>query len=233
MKQKTINSIVHYTLPKHVSKQKILEATLIDPVLIKLTEAIKENKIEKDATELQPYSRVFYELTLTTEGLILRDNRLLIPTSLQTEIIQKAHEGHLGITKTKQLLRSKVWFPNIEIQVETIIKHCIACQAIDVKTHKAPLIMSPVPSAPWNEISIDLKGPIKPNDEHLMVVIDDYSRFPLVETMTSITAAAIIKRLDTIFLVFLEFPIMFELTMVQHFEAKNSQILRNTWDLYT
>ena len=66
-----------------------------------------------------------------------------------------------------------------------------------------------------------------------MVVIDDYSRFPLVETMTSITAAAIIKRLDTIFLVFLEFPIMFELTMVQHFEAKNSQILRNTWNLYT
>jgi hypothetical protein len=27
-----INSIVHYSLPKHVSKQKILEATLIDPV---------------------------------------------------------------------------------------------------------------------------------------------------------------------------------------------------------
>ena len=81
MKQKTINSIVYYTLPKHVSKQKMLEATLIDPVLIKLTEAIKENKIEKDATELKPYSRVFYELTLTTEGLILRDNRFLIPTS--------------------------------------------------------------------------------------------------------------------------------------------------------
>ena len=113
-----------------------------------------------------------------------------------------AHEGHLGIRKTKQLLRSKVWFPNIEIQVETLIKHSIACQASDVKTHKAPLIMSSMPSAPWNEISIDLKGPIKPNDEHLMVVIDDYSRFPLVETMTSITAAAIIKRLDTIFSIF-------------------------------
>jgi hypothetical protein len=86
--------------------------------------------------------------------------------------------------------------------VETLIKQCIACQATDVKTHKAPLIMSPMPSAPWEEISIDLKGPIKPNDEHLMVVIDDYSRFPLLETMTSITAATIIKRLDTIFSIF-------------------------------
>jgi hypothetical protein len=62
--------------------------------------------------------------------------------------------------------------------------------------------MSPMPSAPWEEISIDLKGPIKPNDEHLMVVIDDYSRFPLLETITSITAATIIKRLDTIFSIF-------------------------------
>jgi hypothetical protein len=35
-----------------------------------------------------------------------------------------------------------------------------------------------------------------------MVVIDDYSRFPLLETMTSITAATIIKRLDTFFSIF-------------------------------
>ncbi len=114
-----INSIFHYSLPKHVNKQKILEATLIDPVLIKLTEAVKKNKIEKDVTELQPFSRVFDELTLTTEDLIFRDNRLLVPTSLQTEIIQIAHEGHLGIPTTKHLLRSKVWFPNKDIQVAT------------------------------------------------------------------------------------------------------------------
>jgi hypothetical protein len=62
--------------------------------------------------------------------------------------------------------------------------------------------MSPMPSAPWEEISIDLKGPIKPTDEHLMVVIDDYSRFPLLETLTTITAASIIKRLDNIFSIF-------------------------------
>ncbi len=148
-----INSIIHYSLPKYVSKQKILEKTLIDPVLIKLKEAIKKNKIEKD--ELQPFSRVFNEFTLTTEGLILLDNQLLIPTSLQNEKIQIAHEGHLGITKTKQLLRSKVWFPNKDIQVETLIKQCIACQATNVKTHRAPLIRSPMPSAPWEEISID------------------------------------------------------------------------------
>jgi hypothetical protein len=59
-----------------------------------------------------------------------------------------------------------------------------------------------MPSAPWEEISIDLKGPIKPTDEHLIVVIDDYSRFPLLETLTTTTAATIIKSLDSIFSIF-------------------------------
>jgi hypothetical protein len=39
----------------------------------------------------------------------------------------------------------------------TLLKQCIACQATDVKTHKAPLIMSSKRSAKWVEISIDLK----------------------------------------------------------------------------
>ena len=56
-----INSIVSYALPKHVSKQKILEATLIDPVLIKLSEAIRTNKIDKNAKDIQSFSRVFNE----------------------------------------------------------------------------------------------------------------------------------------------------------------------------
>jgi hypothetical protein len=53
-----INSIIHYSLPKYVSKQKILEKTLIDPVLIKLKEAIKKNKIEKDATIFSNLRRI-------------------------------------------------------------------------------------------------------------------------------------------------------------------------------
>jgi hypothetical protein len=77
MKQTVSISIINYTLPKHVSKQKILVATLLDSVLIKLANAIKKNKIDKNNTELQVFSRVFNELTVTTEGLILRDTRLV------------------------------------------------------------------------------------------------------------------------------------------------------------
>jgi len=38
---------------------------------------------------------------------------MVIPKSLQEQVISICHEGHLEIVKTKQLLRSRVWFPGM------------------------------------------------------------------------------------------------------------------------
>ena len=46
------------------------------------------------------------------------DTKLVMPSSLQQQTLDLAHEGHQGITKTKALLRSKVWFPNIDRMIE-------------------------------------------------------------------------------------------------------------------
>ena len=40
--------------------------------------------------------------------LILRGSRIIIPKSLRPEVLALAHEGHQGIVKTKNRLRSKV-----------------------------------------------------------------------------------------------------------------------------
>ena len=44
------------------------------------------------------------------------DTKLVMPSSnsLKQQTLDLAHEGHQGITKTKALLRSKVWSPNID-----------------------------------------------------------------------------------------------------------------------
>ncbi|GFO29557.1 hypothetical protein PoB_005606200 [Plakobranchus ocellatus] len=46
------------------------------------------------------------------------NNQLVIPKSLQDKCIDLTHEGYLGIVKTKQLLREKIWFPGIDAKVE-------------------------------------------------------------------------------------------------------------------
>lgn len=57
--------------------------------------------------------------------------------------------------------------------------------------------MSPLPAAPWKEISIDFTK--IPNKEYLLLITDDYSRYPVVETMKSTAATTVIPKLDKVF----------------------------------
>ena len=49
-----------------------------------------------------------YELS-EVQGVVLRDSRIVMSVSLRDHVIQLAHEGHQGVVKTKQRLRTKVW----------------------------------------------------------------------------------------------------------------------------
>ena len=60
--------------------------------------------------DIQPSIRVKDELTIvpTSEGsILLCNNRIIIATTLQQRVVKNAHEGHMGIVMTKQLLREK------------------------------------------------------------------------------------------------------------------------------
>lgn len=92
------------------------------------------------AKALKHYRNISYELSVSSnDDLILKGSRIVVPTALEQRVLQLAHESHQGITKTKSLLREKVWFPNMDQRVETMITNCIACQANTPITHGEPL----------------------------------------------------------------------------------------------
>ena len=41
-------------------------------------------------------------------GILLRGSRVVVPKSLQQKVVDTRHEGHHGIVKRKQLLRSSI-----------------------------------------------------------------------------------------------------------------------------
>ncbi|MFY8166669.1 MAG: RNase H-like domain-containing protein, partial [Sediminibacterium sp.] len=193
-----INMIVNNTITKTMTKEMILEETMKDVDLTKLKQMIKDG-VYRPCTELKGFSNIFGELTVTDEGLILRDMRMVLPVSLHKKAIQIAHEGHQGIRKTKELLRSKIWFPNIDKFTETFYKNC-SCQADIYDRNMAPLSMSEMPDGPWTNISIDYYGPF--DGVYIIVIHCDYSRFVLVEIVSSTAAKIIIERLESMFSIF-------------------------------
>lgn len=58
--------------------------------------------------------------------------------------------------------------------------------------------MTELPSGPWKEVAVDFAGPF-PSGDYLMIAIDEYSRLPEVEILTSVYARAMIPKRDAIF----------------------------------
>ena len=122
----------------------------------------------------------------------------MLPKSLQEKAIIIAHEGHLGMTKTKSLLCSKVCYPTMDRMVENIISACHECTINTLNTHPEPLQMSAFPKGPWMNISLDLCGTL-PSGDYLVVIVYEYSRFPVVETTRSLAAEKYFPIIDNFF----------------------------------
>ncbi|XP_005097069.1 uncharacterized protein K02A2.6-like [Aplysia californica] len=61
-----------------------------------------------------------------------------------------------------------------------------------------PIKTTPLPKRPWDELSADFAGPF-PSGELLLIVIDDYSRFPEVQIVNSTSARTAIPKLMEMF----------------------------------
>ena len=152
------------------------------------------------------FKAVQEELSISTTDagtVIMRDTKLVMPSSLQQQTLDLAHEGqgHQGITKTKALLRSKVWFPNIDRMIEEKVSKCIACAANDNRQKNEPLHMSELPKGPWLKLSIDFCSPL-PTGEYLLVIIDEFSCYPVVYVVRSTSAETVMPLLEQTFAIF-------------------------------
>ncbi len=104
----------------------------------------------------------------------MRRNRIVIPEVPREHVVELGHEGHQGIVRMKNRLRSKVWWPEIDKMVERKVKKCHPCQVIGKNAPPEELESTPLPAQPWTYLAIDLLSISEGN--YLLAVIDYYSR---------------------------------------------------------
>lgn len=134
-----INSLVDRCIPKALSRQELCKATVNDSMLQRVIKHI-QNGTEMNSPDLTTYKQMANELSVTSDGLLLKQTKLVIPASLRFRVIQLAHEGHQGFVKTRKLLTLHLWFEGLYAETEQYVKAC-DCQTISQKTIKAPLII--------------------------------------------------------------------------------------------
>ena len=133
--------------------------------------------------------------------IVLRGCRIVVPKSTRRHIFELAHGGHPGVVRTKQRIRTKVWWPGIDRDVERKIRQCHGCQLVSEPSNPEPMKRHELPVFPWQRITTDLLGPM-PNGEYVLAIVDYYSRFVEIEILKSITATSVINSLNRIFAIF-------------------------------
>ena len=196
-----INFVIDSAAPVAIGLEAIKRATKTDPVLQRILTLIQTGVWNEAANDpaLRSYYNVKDELCANADSdIVLRGTRIVLPASLHALAIKLAHQGHQGIVRSKRLLRSKVWFPDVDRLMENEVRNCIPCQATTPEHRTEQLHMSQLPDAEWQHVSADFLGPLD-DGSYLLVLICEYSRYPVVEIVHSTSSIAIIPVLDRIF----------------------------------
>ena len=114
--------------------------------------------------------------------MLLAKGRVVVPDQddLRMLLIREAHDqratAHPGRKKTIRVLRDRYYWKGITSDIEQYIRNCHTCRRTHVPRDKTPGLLHPlpIPSRPWQHISIDFKSfpPSKRGFDSILVVVD-------------------------------------------------------------
>ena len=82
------------------------------------------------AEPAQPYFTYREELSIV-DGLLVKSNRIVIPTDMRHDCLETLHAPHLGLQKTLLRAHTSVFWPGMTADIQTQISNCSACQVSD------------------------------------------------------------------------------------------------------
>ena len=135
---------------------------------------------------------------LSIEGdLLMKGERIIIPTSCRDSILANLHKSHKGANWSLSLAKICVYWPGMEADVMDYIKRCVTC--IDnAKMPVETLHPHEVPAGPWIKIGMDFFQ--DDSGQKFLIVADYFSKFPFIFPVTSTHHQKTLRYLWDLFL---------------------------------
>lgn len=127
---------------------------------------------------------------------------LVVPDRMQNEVIQAVHhKGHLSAKRTEDVIRREYFMPDVKKKVEKFIANCIPCILANRKHGKQEGQLHPLPKGdvPLHTYHVDHLGPLESTSKkynHILVVIDSFTKFIWLYPTKSTTSQEVIKKLE-------------------------------------
>lgn len=178
--------------PQRLSE--IKQATASDDTLVQLMDTVVKgwpNEKSKLPVCITPYFDYRDELTVQ-DGIVLRGERVVIPTSMRKDLKDKVHAGHFGINSCLRRARDLIFWPRMSSEIRQYIESCDICASHGTKQAPEPLNMHEVPNRPWEKVGTDIftiKG------RNYLVTVDYFSQFFEVDFLPETTSEVVVTKL--------------------------------------
>ena len=135
--------------------------------------------------------------------------KLAVPEELRKAVIGQCHErpwaGHPGKERTLSIVKTLYYWPTIEKDVGSFVAGCSSCQQRKTPAGlKVPLEPPYFPTRPFEQISMDIVGPLPRSgrgNKYLLTMIDNFTRYAegitLKEPTAKETARALVELIVT------------------------------------
>lgn len=107
---------------------------------------------EQIPTKIHDYWNIRDEITIS-QGLLLKEQTIIVTQELRNEIVDRLHSGHLGINKTLQRARDVLYWPKMN---QERIQQCAVCLENQPSQRAEPLQSHEIPPLPWSKVGTDL-----------------------------------------------------------------------------
>ena len=147
------------TLPiSEMKLEKLKQETAKDPSLQELKHTVKKGWPDSKAETppgTSPYWNYRDEIS-THDGIMFKGERVIVPRSMQSEMLQIIHSSHLGTEKCKRRARDVLYWPGMNSEIEELVSKCEICNTHRRSNTKEPLLPHTVPQRPWAKVGADL-----------------------------------------------------------------------------
>jgi len=144
-----------------------------------------------------PYYRQLDRFSLDGSNLLCYDDRLVIPEGLRSRYLDHLVRLHASPAKMKSRARKTIWWPHMSTDIDQKWRSCRSCVDRSPSNKTEPSRPRDPANYPFQKLHMDLGSY---NGRNFLIVIDQFSLWPIVRNMGKHTeSAAINDSLLTIF----------------------------------
>ncbi len=194
----TVHTVLHDSDLSNGTLRDVKSETDADPVLTQLRELVRQG-FPSDLSTLPEALRCYHSIVHNiheVDGVLLHEDKVVIPRTLQAKMLACIHEGHLGQEKCKALARSTMFWVGMARDIEQYVQKCSVCISHRNMQPHEPMIGHDIPERPWQKLAADIFSLF--GSDYLLTV-DYYSKYPEVSLLPDKTAASVITQFKSIF----------------------------------